>query len=367
MSFTPFRAVQEQHICALWTHHLHTRKILLNKTAGIGEVAVNNSDHLVCPACSLFTVGPKQGVHGEHIHIVIMCGSPFETNPVSQERIVDHMIRTYKPRQTKGFAGGIESYRPVFCIIRNRLRGDVPIAGHNNVTPDFIGDHNAVIGCIDFHRFLDFPAFPDAPAWIVRRTEDGEMNVVLTDLPIHIFIVHPPDTGIVPLQFAENHLSAEPVECASKADIRRGMHQNTLTRCRKGTDSRAYSPQHAVFISDGFLRQAGITFSFPMPADNCFIIILRRSKVAEIRHLHSLSDSVQNKRPCRKTHIGNPHRNRGKTFLYGYTFKRDLICGKRVLSMPVKNRGKIKCHSCSLLPRCLTESIKQKTEEVKRS
>ena len=133
-------------------------------------------------------------MHGKHIHVVIVCGSPFKTHPVTESRIVNHMIGTDKPREAERLAGGIKSDCPVFCILRNRLRRDMPVTGHNNITPDFIRDHEAVIGRIDFHGFLDFPSFPDATARIVRRTENGKMNMVLSKLTIHILIVHAPDS-----------------------------------------------------------------------------------------------------------------------------------------------------------------------------
>ena len=145
------------------------------------------------------------------------------------------------------------------------------------------------------------------------------------------------------------------------------MDQNTLTRRRESANCRTHSAEHPVFVSDDFLCKAVISFSLPVPADNGIIILLRRSKVTEIRHFKPISDRIHNKRPRRKAHIGNPHGDRGKPLFHRNTFKRNFVSSKRISSVTVQNRGKIKFHIFSLLFRLLTVSIKQKTKEVKRS
>ena len=63
------------------------------------------------------------------------------------------------------------------------------VSRQDDIGPDLVRDHHAIVLAIDVHGVLDLIALPYAAAGIVRRAEYRGMDVVLGELALHVLKV----------------------------------------------------------------------------------------------------------------------------------------------------------------------------------
>ena len=346
----PVPAVQKQHIGALGPHHLHAGEVGVDKIAGVAQVAVYHGDHFVGPFCPLGTERAHEGVDGEHVAVVIMAQPALGHHPVPEIFVVDDVVGAHQPRQREGLAGGVEGDGALSGVGRDALGGDVPVAGHNDVGPDFVGDHQAVIGGVDLHGLLDLPPLPHSAAGVVGGAEDGDMDAVFFQLPVHVLIVHTPDACLVPLQRGVHRHPAGILKGVGEAHIGGGVDKNLLSRRGEGLQRGADPAQHTVFIADVLRQQALHAVALSLPADDAGKVFLRQGEIAEVGHFQPLVKGLHHRRRGDKAHIRDPHGDGGKARVYRKTLKGDFVGGQGVFPPPVKNGGKIVFHGWFFFP-----------------
>lgn len=82
------------------------------------------------------------------------------------------------------------------------------VTRQDDIGPNLIRDHHAIMLAIDVHGALDLVALPYAPAGIVRRAEHRGMDVVLGELALHVLKVHTPHALVVELKRAVDNAIA---------------------------------------------------------------------------------------------------------------------------------------------------------------
>ena len=143
------------------------------------------------------------------------------------------MITSHQACQVKGFARRIHRHGAVSRILADRLCRRMMISFQDQIRPDLIGDNHAVIGLIYFHRFFNLPAFPYPATRVMGITEDCHMDMMLFDLRIHIFIIHPPDSFRIFFQRTVNHLISIISDASGKSDISRAVQKHCIPRTCK--------------------------------------------------------------------------------------------------------------------------------------
>ena len=177
--FTVFRAVQENHIRSLRHGNIHSAEVFPDKVHGIAGVLLKNRPQFFKPLTALRFISADEGVHGKNVHLIIVGRIAVPGDPVPQIVTVNDMETADHARQIKCFAGRIHGDHMLPCPVTDHLRWNVPVAGKGQVRPDLVADHITVVGRIDFHGLLQFPAFPHPAAGIVRRAENRQMDVIL--------------------------------------------------------------------------------------------------------------------------------------------------------------------------------------------
>ena len=224
----------------------------------------------------------------EHVAVVIMAQAALVHHPVPEILVVNNMVGAHQPCQGEGLAGGIEGDGALSGVGRDALGGDVPVAGHDNVGPDLVGDHQAVVGGIDLHGLLDLPPLPHSAAGVVGGAEDGHVDTVFLQLPVHVLIVHAPDACLVPLQWGVHRHPAGVLKGVGKAHIGGGVDKDLLPRRGEGLQRGADPAQHTVFIADMLRQQALHAVARSLPADDAVKIGLRQGEIAEVGHFQPL-------------------------------------------------------------------------------
>ena len=64
----------------------------------------------------------------------------------------------------------------------------------------------------------------------MRITHDSHVDIVLFQLPVHVFIIHAPDTVLIADQVRMDDLIAGISECTGEADIGRLVQQHRVAR-----------------------------------------------------------------------------------------------------------------------------------------
>lgn len=106
-------------------------------------------------------------------------------------------------------------------------------AGQGKIRPDLVADHHHIVLSEQLHCLLQLPALPDSAAGIVRRADDGGVNLMLHDLFFHVDIVHAPDTGAVLFERAVDDVIAVVFQAAGKADVGRAQNEDLVAREQK--------------------------------------------------------------------------------------------------------------------------------------
>ena len=343
MGGEPFATIKEQHICALRAHNLHAGEVLPDKITGIGKIFVNHADHFVRPFFALGAVRADKRVHGENIAVVVVGKLALAGHPVPQIWVIDYVVRTDKSGKGEGLARGVERHCARFCVVGNGLGGNMLIAGHNDVRPDFVGDDDAVVRRKNFHGFFDFFALPNSAAGVVRRTENRKVDAVFLDFSVHIRVIHAPNAMLVPNKRGMHRSSANVVQNTGEAYVCRGVEQDFVAGGGKRLNRGGNSAENAVFIADVLLHKPLNAVAAALPAYYAVEILVRKLKIAEALELKPLIDGFHNRWRCNKAHVCAPHGDAGEALIRRY-IPRNNVCGNRVLAKAVNRCFKIVLH-----------------------
>ena len=351
MAGAPLFAVQIEHIGSFRLRKLHPFEILADIIVCVVHISRQNLAQLIQPFLALWTVCADERVHGQHVHAVVVAEAGLLAHPVPQIRIVDDMIRTDQSGQVEGLGGCVDGNGPVFRIFAHGLGGDVLMSGECQIGPDLVGNHHAVVLSINLHGGLDLLPFPYTAAGIVRGAENGEMDVVFPDFPIHILVIHPPNAVFILLQIAQNDLPAVVLQRSGETDIGRGVQEYSLAGSRKGLQGGSNAAENAVFIADLLFGKPFHSVSRFLPGNDAVVIFVGGVKITEGRMLCPFNDGFLNGGRCGEVHVRHPHGDSGKAFLDGGFRKRDDIHRNGVLSFSVNDGSKVVFHDVSPLGR----------------
>src|SRR5699024_3153785 len=193
----PLRTVQKKHIGTLRHGGFHTRKMLLNESYRIFQIIIQNLAEFIQPFPALRAVGRDQGMHGKHVHGVIVSSRACFCCAVPEIRIVDYVRGSHKTGQVEGFGGSVHGNRAHSRVFGDHLRGDMAESGHGEIRPDFVGDHVHIIFPVQLHQPGNLFPLPYASCRIVGRTEDSRVYVSAGEFFFQIFIINTPDSLLI--------------------------------------------------------------------------------------------------------------------------------------------------------------------------
>ena len=183
------------------------------------------------------------------------------------------------------------------------------VSRQDDIGPNLVRDHHAIVLAIDVHGALDFIALPYAAAGIVRRAEHHGMNVVLGELILHVLKVHTPHALVVELKRAVDNAIARGFDGLGKADVGRAVDQHRIARLDIRAQRRHDTAQHAVFVADMLRRQALDAVAAALPFDDAVEILGARIEIAKHGVLGTLNDVFLDRGHRGKIHIRHPHGN----------------------------------------------------------
>ena len=204
----PVVAVEEEHIGALRLGNAHAVKALGYVPAGEVNVAGQHLPQLGEPLVTLRLVRAYQGVHAQHVHVVVVRQRALLLHPLAQPLVVDYVVAAHKSGQVEGLAGRVHGRGAAARVLTDGLGGYVSVAAEDYVRPYLVGHHVDVVLLAQLHEALDLPALPHPAGGVVRRAEHGRVDAVLYYLPLHILEIHAPDAVLVQLERAVHHLVA---------------------------------------------------------------------------------------------------------------------------------------------------------------
>ena len=348
----PVGAVQKQQVCSFGLGHAHTREMLGNVPAGVVYVLGQHGAQLVHPGAALGGVGSQQCVHGQDIHLVIMCFFAAGGHTVPQRFVVYDVVASDQPGQVEGLAGGVQRDRALAGILTDGLGGDVLVAAQDDIGPDLVGDDGHAVFAVDVHGLFNFPPLPHAAAGVVGRAENRRMDVVFFAFAVHVGVVHPPDAVLVLHQRAVYDAVAVILQRVSEADVGGAVQQHRVAGGGQAPQRRRHAAQHTVFVTDGVLGQPLDAVAVALPADDGVIVGVRRQEIAVQRVGRARNDSGGDGGYGGKVHVGHPH---------GDSRKAVFGCGRRkagfaqalhsecIFAVAVVNGGKIVGHGIFLI------------------
>ena len=248
-------------------------------------------------------------MHGEDVHLVVVSLVGHGADAVAQRLVVDNVVAADQTRQIERLARRIEGNRAHAGILAHRLRRDMLVSRQDDIGPDLVRDHHAIVLAIDVHGVLDLIALPYAAAGIVRRAEYRGMDVVLGELALHVLKVHAPHALIIELKRAVDNTIARGFDRLGKADVGGAVDQHRIARLNIRTQRRHDTAQHAVFVADMFRAQALDAIAAALPFDDAVKVLGARIEIAKHGVLGALNDVFLDRGHRGKVHIGHPHGN----------------------------------------------------------
>ena len=248
-------------------------------------------------------------MHGEDIHLVVVSLVGHGAHTVAQCFVIDDVVAADQTRQVKRLAGRVEGNRAHASILTHRLRRDVLVSRQDDIGPNLVRDHHAIVLAINVHGALDLVALPYAAAGIVRRAEHRGMNVVLGEFALHVLKVHAPHALVVEFKRAVDNTIARGFDGLGKADVGGAVDQHRIARLNIRTQRRHNTAQHAVFVADMLGRQALNAVATALPFDDAVKVLGTRIEVAEHRVLGALDDVLLDRGHRGEIHVGHPHGN----------------------------------------------------------
>ena len=179
----------------------------------------------------------------------------------------------------------------------------------DDIGPNLVRDHHAIVLAINVHGALDLVALPYAAAGIVRRAEHRGMNVVLDEFALHVLKVHAPHALVVEFKWAVDNAIARGFDRLGKADVGGAMDQHRIAWLDIRAQRRHDTAQHAVFVADMFRAQALDAITAALPFDDAVEVLGARVKVAKHGVLGTLNDALLDRGHRGEVHVGHPHGN----------------------------------------------------------
>lgn len=179
----------------------------------------------------------------------------------------------------------------------------------DDIGPNLVRDHHAILLAIDVHGALDLVTLPYAAAGIVRRAEHRGMDVVLGELVLHVLKVHTPHALVVELKRAVDNTIARGLNGLGKANVGGAVDQHRIARLDIRAQRRHDAAQHAIFVADMFRAQTFDAIAAILPFDDAIEVLSARVKVAKHGVLGTLNDVLLDRGDRGKIHVGHPHGN----------------------------------------------------------
>ena len=283
--------------------------MLVHVIAEVLDIVGKHLVELVHPLVALRLVGTDKRVHGEDVHLVVVGLVGHGAHAVAQRLVVDDVVAADQARQVERLARRIEGNRAHAGILAHRLRRNMLVTRQNDIGPNLVRDHHAIVLAIDVHGALNLVALPYAAAGIVRRAEHRGIDMVLGELLLHVLKVHTPHALVVEPKRAVDNAIAHSLDGLGKADVGGTVDQHRIARldicAQRGHDTA----QHAVFVADMLRRQALNAIATALPFDDAVEILGARVKVAKHGMLSALNDVLLDRGHRGKIHVGHPHGN----------------------------------------------------------
>ena len=277
--------------------------------AEVLDIAGKHLVELVHPLVALRLVGTDKRMHGEDIHLVVVGLVGHGADAVTQRLVVDNVVAADKARQVKRLARRIEGNRAHAGILAHRLRRDVLVPRQDDIGPNLVRNHHAIVLAIDVHGALDFVALPYAAAGIVRRAEHRGMDVVLGEFALHVLKVHAPHALVVEFKRAVDNAIARGFDRLGKANVGGAVDQHRIARLDIRAQRRHDAAQHAIFVADMLKCQALDAITAALPFDDAVEVLGARIEIAKHGVLGTLNDVLLDRGDRGKIHVGHPHGN----------------------------------------------------------
>ena len=197
MGGAPVGAVHKEHVGALGLRYRYARKVLGDVAAGIVHVACQHLAQLVRPLVALGLVGSDEGVHGEHVHGVVVAEAGFFLDAVPPPVVVHDVVAADEARQVEGLGGRVHGGGALAGVGADGLGGNVLVLAQDDVRPDLVGDDEHIVLLVQRHGLLQLPALPHPAAGVVGAAEDGGVDVLFFQVLLHVGKVHPPHTLLI--------------------------------------------------------------------------------------------------------------------------------------------------------------------------
>lgn len=120
---TVLLAVQKQHIGTLRLLHADPRQILADKLAGVLDVLRQYLPQLIHPLAALVAVSADEGVHGQHVHTVVVAEAALLLHPFVESFVIHDVIAADEPRQIEGLGGGVQGHGALSASSDTDCRG----------------------------------------------------------------------------------------------------------------------------------------------------------------------------------------------------------------------------------------------------
>ena len=283
--------------------------MLVHVIAEVVNVALDDLVELIEPLVALRLVGADKRMHRKDIHLVVVSLIGHGAHAIAQRLVIDDVVAADQARQVKRLARRIEGDRAHAGILAHRLRRDMLVAGHDDVGPDLVRDHHAIVPAIDVHGALNLIALPYAAAGVMRRAEHRGMDMVLDELAPHVLKVHAPHTLVVELKRAVDNAIARGFDRLGKADVGRAVDQHRIARLDIRAQGRHDAAQHAVFVADMLREQALDAITAALPFDDAVEVLVARIEIAKHGMLGALNDVLLDRGHRGKVHVRHPHGN----------------------------------------------------------
>ena len=135
------------------------------------------------------------------------------------------------------------------------------------------------------------------------------MDVVLSELALHVLKVHAPHALVVEFKRAVDNAIARGFDGLGKTNVGGAMDQHCIARLDIRAQRRHDTAQHAVFVADMLRRQALNAIAAALPFDDAVEVLGARVKVAKHGMLSALNDVLLDRGHRGEIHIGHPHGN----------------------------------------------------------
>ena len=134
-SFFPAKllTVKEHHVRALRFRDGNPLKMFGNEVVSIINIFRKDAAKLIDPFIPFRLIGADQGMHGKHVHVVIMTDSCRPPDTVTQIITVNDMITADQARQIECLARSIDRYRALSRILTDALRRCVSAAVQQDI------------------------------------------------------------------------------------------------------------------------------------------------------------------------------------------------------------------------------------------